>query len=201
MTKLGPTELQIIHLGIKKGGVFDESDIESSELKKLGVGRILDILGELRERELIAIDKRGFLITEKSREFLWGKNIPLDVKLLRLLRIKPYDLDDISKFLILDSTSIEKELDSLRKQGFVLMSPVWRESFLEKTFEILQEGVERLDAIESGKIMDLESRSKSDLISELLKEIQMEIESITEISPEKKRNIFEKIQKMRNSLD
>jgi hypothetical protein len=38
-------------LGIKGNGRFNEKDIEQSELKKLGVGRILDQLASLKERK------------------------------------------------------------------------------------------------------------------------------------------------------
>ena len=44
MTKLGIIDLGIIHLGIKGNGRFNETDIENSDLRKLGVGKILDSL-------------------------------------------------------------------------------------------------------------------------------------------------------------
>lgn len=198
MTKLGPKELEIIHLGIKKNGIFNETDLENSELKKLGVGRILDILGELRERDLILIGKDGFTITEKAREYLWGKSVPPRIKLLRLLGIKSYNLQEISKYLFIEYESANKELETLRKQGLVLMSPIWKDSILEKTFEILQEGLEYLDKIESGKTDSVDS--KDGLVNQLLSDIQIDIDAIPAITPDKKRAIFEKIQKIRNNL-
>lgn len=200
LTKLGPIELEIIHLGIIKNGIFNESDLENSQLKRLGVGKILDILGELRERDLISIDSKGFSVTQKSQEYLWGSRIPAEIKILRLLRIKPYNLEEIAKFLLIDANLIDKELENLRKRGFVLMSPVWKESILEKTFEVLQDGLEYLENAESGKIINTESNSKNIQINELLLDIQRELEA-SEINPEKKRAIFEKIQKIRNTIE
>lgn len=201
MTKLGPTELEVIFLGIKKKGVFNEADLENSNLKKLGVGRILDILGELRERDLISIGEKEFSVTEKTKEYLWSQRIPLNIRILRLLLIKPYNLDEISEYLLSDSKDIEKQLESLRMQGFVLMSPVWKDSLLEKTFEILQEGADYLDKVESGKEVNIKANSQKGQTNELLSQIQIEIESIPEINSEKKRSILENIQKIRNMLD
>ena len=37
MTKLGVIDLEILHLGIKWSGSFNEKDIENSELKSWGL--------------------------------------------------------------------------------------------------------------------------------------------------------------------
>jgi len=77
MTKLGLIDLQILHLGIKCNGNFNEKDIENSELKRLGVGRILDALASLKDRKLINLNSDGsFFITDLAKHALWDKQIP-----------------------------------------------------------------------------------------------------------------------------
>lgn len=54
--KLGLVELEMLHLGASLGREFDEKDIEKSNLKKYGVGRILDTLAALKENNFIKIN-------------------------------------------------------------------------------------------------------------------------------------------------
>ena len=51
MRKLGTVDLEILNLAIKENGTFNENNLENSELKKLGVGRILDALASLKDRK------------------------------------------------------------------------------------------------------------------------------------------------------
>ena len=89
MTKLGVIDLEILHLGIKWSGSFNEKDIEKSELKRLGVGRILDSLASLKDRKLIDLNSDGsFSITDLAKHTLCSEQIPTWVKILRLLEIK-----------------------------------------------------------------------------------------------------------------
>ena len=89
MTRLGLIDLEVLFLGIKGNGNFDENDIENSELKRLGVGRILDSLASLKDRKLIDLNKNGtFHITDLGKHTLWDENIPLWVRILRILAKK-----------------------------------------------------------------------------------------------------------------
>ena len=85
MTKLGVVDLEILHLGIKGSGNFNEKDIENSELKRLGVGKILDSLASLKDRKLIDLNRDGsFSITDLAKHTLWSDQIPTWVKILRV---------------------------------------------------------------------------------------------------------------------
>ena len=71
MGKLGTIDLEILDLAIKGNGTFNENNLENSDLKRLGVGRILDELGSLKERKLISQNIDGsFSITELGRGIL-----------------------------------------------------------------------------------------------------------------------------------
>jgi hypothetical protein len=80
MRKLGTIDLEILHLA----GTFNENDLENSELKRLGVGKILDSLATLKDRKMISLNSNGsFSITELAREILWSKSIPKWARILR----------------------------------------------------------------------------------------------------------------------
>ncbi len=77
MRKLGTIDLQILDLAIKENGTINENNLENSELKRLGVGRILDALASLKDRKMISLNSDGsFSITNLAREILWSNNIP-----------------------------------------------------------------------------------------------------------------------------
>ena len=89
MRKLGTIDLEILNLAIKENGTFNENNLENSELKRLGVGRILDALASLKDRKFVLLNSDGsFSITDLAREILWSSNIPIWAKILRLLQIK-----------------------------------------------------------------------------------------------------------------
>ncbi len=153
MSKLNIVDLQILYLGIKKDGRFDEKDIEQSDLKKLGVGRILDQLASLKDRNLIDMNKDGsFSVTNIARHILWDNQIPLWVKILRILEMKSQGIDKISSYLLLSQNVVQSEIEDLRKRQLVLMSPLRNETEIVKIYEILPDGIEQLKKAQSGSI-------------------------------------------------
>ena len=182
MERLGLVDLQILHLGIKKNGRFDENDLENSDLRKLGVGRILDQLASLKEKKLIDMNADGsFSITNKARHSFWDKSIPLGIRILKILEIKSQPIEKISEFLVIPEEQIENEIESLRKKQLVLMSPLRNEKGLLRMFEILPEGIEELERAQK----------------EVLKENKKEITSNQEISG----MIIDIIRDIKNSQD
>ena len=149
MSRLGFIDLEILFLGIKGDGNFNEQDIENSNLKRLGVGRILDSLASLKERKLIDLNQDGnFSITDLSRYVLWDEKIPLWIRILRLLEIKSFSIEEISNFLKKTSIEVFEEIEKLRKNQLVLMSPQRIEEKIIKIYEILPEGKEKLKDVE-----------------------------------------------------
>ena len=120
MTKLGIIDLEMLHLGIKGTGRFNEIDIENSDLKKLGVGKILDSLASLKDRKLIDLNKDGsFSITDLAKNLLWSEQIPTWVKILRVLEIKPCSIEDVSYFLKIPEITLNDEIERLRKNQLI----------------------------------------------------------------------------------
>ena len=204
MPSIGSLDLEFLYLGIQKGGSFDEKDIENSELSRLGVGRVLDSIASLKDRKLIVQNDDGtFSITNSSKQILWNDEIPLWVKILRLLEIKPYPQRKISKFLNVDSEKILSELEIMRKNELVLMSPLRTDSGLEKMFEIMPTGVEQLDKINSegydnAQLVFEKSDEKKDIF-DIIEELKEIIKS-NEIDDSVKTTIIEKLEKIKSRL-
>ena len=200
MTKLGVIDVEILHLGIKNGKIFNEKDIENSQLKRLGVGRILDSLASLKDRKLIDLNKDGsFSVTDLAREILWSEQIPIQVKILRLLEIKSCSLEIISDFLKISETKINEEIEKLRKSQFVLMSPLRQESKVIKMYEILPEGIEKIKEVEKLGVQDNSFEKKSkDEIFDLIDEV---INQIKESSDIHRKNITSKLEEIKAKLN
>ena len=150
MRKIGTIELEILDLAIKEKGTFNETNLENSNLKRLGVGKILDTLAALKDRKMIMLNEDGsFSITDLAKEILWNSKIPLWVRVLRLLQIKSFSMKEISHILEESEEKINPEMEKLRKSQFVLMSPQRINDAIVKVFEILPEGMEEINRTET----------------------------------------------------
>ena len=201
MTNFSWLDLQLVHLGIKGGGKFDERDIEKSELKKLGVGRILDQLGSLVERKLIEMNKDGsFLVTSQARHVFWDETIPLWIRIFRILEIKSQTMEDISTILMAPQDDVFKKLEELRKKHLVLMSPMRNQKGILKMYEVLPEGIEQVQkAISEGSSI-IPSTSHSE-IGLVIDEITKEIKNFSEIPTKKKSDLLAKLEKIRELVE
>ncbi|MCV0431448.1 hypothetical protein [Nitrosopumilus sp.] len=202
MRKLGTIDLEILHLAVNEKGTFNENNLENSELKRLGVGKILDSLATLKDRKMLSLNKDGsFSITDLAKEILWSKSIPTWAKILRLLQIKSCSLDQIEDILKISKTELVNEIEKLRKNQFVLMSPQRIDEKIVKVYEILPEGIVEIDKTETEGF----KKTKFDqikpeveilsIIDEIIKEIQD-----TSIEQIKKEHINKKLLKLKEQL-
>ncbi len=203
MTKLTMVDLQILYLGIKGNGRFDENDIEQSDLKKLGVGRVLDQLASLKERNLIEMNKDGsFFVTSMARHILWDNQIPLWIKILRILEIKSHGIEKISSFLLLSQDQIQNEIEDLRKRQLVLMSPLRIETGIVKMYEILPEGIEQIKKAQSEGFRNKPEITKPTIeIWSIIEETVEEIKGLDGISEEKKEKIIFNLLEIKDKLE
>ena len=203
MRKLGTIDLEMLFLAIKENGTFNENNLENSELKRHGVGKILDTLASLKERKFISLNTNGsFSITQLAREILWSPNIPIWGRILRLLQIKSCSLDQIIEIIRVPENKIIIEIEKSRKNQLILMSPQRKEEKLVKIYEILPEGIQEIDKTETdgfNKIKFGESIQTTE-ITEIVDEIIKEIQNL-EISEKKKEDIKEQIIKLKNKLE
>jgi hypothetical protein len=203
MRKLGTIDLEILFLAIKENGTFDENHLENSELKRHGVGKILDTLASLKERKFISLNSDGsFSITQLAKEILWSSNIPIWGRVLRLLQIKSCSLNEIVEIIRISEDTIMTEIEKLRKEQMILMSPQRKDEKLIKMYEILPEGIEQIDKTETEGFNEKkfgESKQRVET-TEIINQIIKEIESL-EISEKKKENITQQIIKLKNKLE
>lgn len=203
MRKLGTIDLEILHLAINENGTFNENNLENSKLKRLGVGKILDSLATLKDRKMLSLNKDGsFSITELAREILWSENIPVWAKILRLLQIKSCSINQIEDILKISRNELVEDIEKLRKNQFVLMSPQRIEEKIIKVYEILPEGVEEIDKTESEGFNNVnfgEIKPEIEILTivdEVIKEIQdSQLEEI------KKNVIIKKLSKLKSKLE
>ena len=202
MRKLGTIDLEILHLAIKENGTFDENNLENSNLKRLGVGKLLDALASLKDRKLISLNSNGsFSISEIGREILWSKTVPKWAKILRLLQIRSCNIKEIEDFLRETEESISEEIERLRKNQLILMSPQRQEEKIIKVYEILPEGIEKIDStetlgFENDKISNPPINTEVfSIINEIIKEVQD-----SQIEESSKNEIVKKIFKLKEKL-
>lgn len=203
MMKLGTIDLEILQLAIKEGRTFNETNLEKSALKRLGVGRLLDSLASLKDRGLISLNQDGsFSITDPAKEILWSANIPTWVKILRLLQIKSCDMEQIADILRLSKEELLKNIEKLRANQFVLMSPQRQDERIVRVYEILPEGSEEIDKTDSEgfyRINVEESKAGIEILG-IIDEIAKEIRD-SEINQVKKEIILEKLFKLKEKLE
>ncbi len=202
MRKLGTIDLEILELAINENGKFDENNLENSKLKRLGVGKILDSLASLKDRKYLELNDDGsFSITEIARDILWSKNVPTWAKILRLLQIKSCTLDQVCNILKSTKDEILENLEMLRKNQFVLMSPQRHEEKIIKMYDILPEGIEKIDRTgKEGFESELGNPKPEIEITGMLEEITREIKD-SQIEQTKKDSILEKILKIKDKLE
>ena len=203
MRKLGTIDLEILQLAINQNETFNETHLENSKLKRHGVGKILDTLASLKDRKFISMNENGsFTITELAKEILWSSKIPIWAKILRLLQIKSCDLQQIIETINSSEEKIFNELEQLRKNQLVLMSPQRQDEKLIKVYEILPEGIEIIDKTETQGFENINfGKNKLDgeiigTIDEILNEVQK-----LSCSNNEKNNIIQKLELLKNKLE
>lgn len=203
MRKLGTIDLEILDLAIKENGLFNENSLENSELKRLGVGRILDALASLIDRKMISLNSDGsFSITVIAREILWSNNIPTWAKILRLLQIKSCSMEQIIDILRISKDKLIIDVEKLRKTQFVLMSPQRQKEKLVKIYEILPEGIVKIDKTETEGFDNTnfdESKSEVEIL-ELIDEVIKELND-SQMEQLKKDSMTEKLSKLKEKLE
>jgi len=202
MRKLGTIDLEMLNLAIKENGTFNENNLENSELKKHGVGKILDTLASLKDRKFISLNNDGsFSITPLAQEILWSDKIPIWARILRLLQIKSCNLKEIIDIIEESEEKSIIEIEKLRKNQLILMSPQRKEGKVIKIYEILPEGIDQIDKTETEGFENVKFEdSKYNIeILETINELDKQIEKL-QISNIEKEDIKNKINDLRNQL-
>lgn len=203
MRKIGTVDLEILFLAIKENGTFNENNLENSELKRLGVGRILDALASLKDRKMITLNSNGsFSITDLASEILWSKAIPTWAKILRLLQVKSCNITQITEILKIPEEEVLKDIEQLRKSQLILMSPQRQDGKLVKVYEILPEGIEEMDKTETVGFNNTKfTQNRPEIeIMDMIEGIINEVRD-SHIEQSKKDSISKKLSMLKERLD
>ena len=199
MRKLGTIDLEILQLAVNQNGTFNETHLENSKLKRHGVGKILDTLASLKDRKFISMNENGsFTITDLAKEILWNSKIPIWAKILRLLQIKSCGMEQICDTIKIVKKEAEEELEKLRKNQFVLMSPQRQDGKIIKIYEILPEGIDKIDKTEEEGFNTEETKTGID-ITNILDNIVKDVNNL-QIEKSEKHNIIEKLFEIKDKL-
>jgi len=160
-------------------------------------------LGFALAKKMISLNQDGsFSITQIAKEILWSNNVPSWAKILRLLQIKSCSMSEIIDVLKISEDVFLEDIEKLRKNQLVLMSPQRHDEKLVKTYEILPEGIEEIDRTETegfDKINFEESKPGIEILS-LIDEITKEIQDSV-LESERKNSITEKLFKLKERLE
>lgn len=200
MRMLGTVDLEVLHVAIGAGGTFNEGDLERSDLKRLGVGRVLDALASLKDRGMISLNPGGtFSITEKARAVLWSLDVPEWARILRLLHVRSCSMEQVADILGIERDGLEQAMDELRRQQYVLMSPQRRDGRLVRMYEILPDGVQRIDRTESegfGDATPADPETAADMIDGILAAVRK-----SSMGQEEKDSISARIDALKKRLN
>lgn len=203
MRMLGTIDLEVLQLAAASGGRINESAIEHSALSRLGVGRVLDALASLRDRDLLRLDKDSgsFVMTDAARAILWSDSIPLWARILRLLEIRSCSIVDMMAILRIGRNGpLEEALGGLQREGFVMAAPQIRDGSPQKVYEILPEGIERADAAKEGGSTYSSQIPKGQGTYNLINEIERIVSASSTMSADERRAVLQKISGLRDMI-
>jgi hypothetical protein len=144
----------------------------------------------------------SFFVTSIARHILWDNQIPLWIKILRILEIKSQSIEKISSFLLLSQDQIQNEIEDLRKRQLVLMSPLRIETGIVKMYEILPEGIEQIKKAQSEGFQNKPEITKQPIeIWSIIEETVEEIRGLEGISEEKKEKIIFNLLQIKDKLE
>ncbi len=120
----------------------------------------------LQEKNLLSKNQEGlFKITKAGINTFWNIESPLWQNLLKLLRIKPFSDAECAMYLEEPIPAVQQALEMIREKGYVMMTPLRKDTKLLKMFEILPEGVGQLKA--TGRFNMLTTKPGDKLVIEL----------------------------------
>jgi len=138
-------DLEILYQAKKsKNGISPEMIIKPDVFTP-DIWELADKFTTLQEKNLLSKNQEGlFKITKAGINTFWYIESPLWQNLLKLLRIKPLSDAECAMYLEEPIPAVQQALEMIREKGYVMMTPLRKDTKLLKIFEILPEGVGQL---------------------------------------------------------
>ena len=190
MIKLDQIDLAFLYLAASNHGKFNEQDLAKSDLAYLGVGRTLDKLAYLKEKNLIILDGASFSITNSARDILWNSSEPLQHRILKLLQIKSFEEPQIIKYLLEPADTVREKIEESRRQGLLIFTTIKKDDKITMVCELTQEGNEFIQ----GQTLDAKTQLQKSLDA-LSRKIQD-----ADIDEQKIRSVLQKIRDISTEL-
>ena len=191
MIKLDQIDLAFLYLAVSNNGRFNEQDLAKSDLAYLGVGRTLDKLAYLKEKNLIQLDGTSFSITDSAKNILWAKDEPLQTRILKLLQIKSFEEPQIIKYLLESPDAIHEKIEESRRQRLLIFTTIKKDDKITMVCELTQEGNEFVQS----QSLDIRTQLQKSLES-MSRKIQD-----SNASDEKIKSVLQKIKDLATELD
>ena len=159
-------DLEILYQAKKsKNGISPEM-ISNPDVFTSDIWELADKFTTLQEKNLLSKNQEGlFKITKAGINTFWYIESPLWQNLLKLLRIKPFSDTECARYLEEPIPAVQQALEMIREKGYVMMTPLRKDTKLLKMFEILPEGVGQLKT--TGRFNMLTTKPGDKLVIEL----------------------------------
>ena len=159
-------DLEILYQAKKsKNGISPEMIIKPDVFTP-DIWELADKFTTLQEKNLLSKNQEGlFKITKAGINTFWYIESPLWLNLLKLLRIKPFSDAECARYLEEPIPAVQQALEMIREKGYVMMTPLRKDTKLLKMFEILPEGVGQLKT--TGRYNLLTTKPGDKLVIEL----------------------------------
>lgn len=135
------------------------------------------------DRSLIEAAGQGYVMTPKSRSYLWEYTIPLQERILRLLAIDHFAVSSIPVILGEDSTRVAEVLDVMASESLIMTYPIQRDGVPVRTCQITDSGQDIM-------------RHPAEVISDIIHDMHEMDEN-----PSTKERIIHRLERLRRSLD
>ncbi len=159
-------DLEILYQAKKSKNGISPEIISKPDVFTPDIWELAEKFTTLQEKNLLSKNQEGlFKITKAGINTFWNVESPLWQNLLKLLRIKPFSDTECARYLEEPIPAVQQALEMIREKGYVMMTPLRKDTKLLKMFEILPEGVGQLKT--TGRYNLLTTKPGDKLVIEL----------------------------------
>jgi len=135
-------DLEILYQAKRSKNGISPEIISKPDVFTPDIWELVEKFTTLQEKKLLSKNQEGlFKITKAGINTFWNIESPLWQNLLKLLRIKPFSDTECARYLEEPIPAVQQALEMIREKGYVMMTPLRKDTKLLKMFEILPEGV------------------------------------------------------------
>ena len=159
-------DLEILYQAKKSKNGISPEIISKPDVFTPDIWELAEKFTTLQEKNFLSKNQEGlFKITKAGINTFWHTESPLWQNLLKLLRIKPFSDAECAMYLEEPIPAVQQALEMIREKGYVMMTPLRKDTKLLKMYEILPEGVGHVKT--TGRFNMLTTKPGDKLVIEL----------------------------------